>query len=129
MKPGVIILLAVLAVIIIGGIIFYQSINSRLKHLEAPAADPDLSRIADGTYRGSSSAFPVVVEVDVTVKNHAIAKIDLVKHQNGQGGGAEVIPGRVVESQSLKVDIVSGATYSSKVILKAIEDALIHARQ
>lgn len=30
----------------------------------------------------------------------------------------------VIEKQSLKVDLVSGATASSKVILKAIEKAL-----
>jgi uncharacterized protein with FMN-binding domain len=31
---------------------------------------------------------------------------------------------KVQEAQSLQVDLVSGATSSSKVILKAIEDAL-----
>jgi uncharacterized protein with FMN-binding domain len=31
---------------------------------------------------------------------------------------------RCVEQQSLAVDVIAGATYSSKVILKAIEDAL-----
>jgi len=30
----------------------------------------------------------------------------------------------VVEAQTLEVDAISGATYSSKVILKAIENAL-----
>lgn len=35
----------------------------------------------------------------------------------------------VVEAQSLQVDAVSGATYSSKVILKAIEDALVNQRK
>ena len=60
----------------------------------------------------------------VTVKNHAITDIDLLKHQNGQGKPAEVITERVLAAQSLKVDTVSGATMSSKVILLAIEDAL-----
>jgi uncharacterized protein with FMN-binding domain len=35
----------------------------------------------------------------------------------------------VVEAQTLEVDIVSGATYSSKVILKAIEAALNDANK
>jgi uncharacterized protein with FMN-binding domain len=47
-----------------------------------------------------------------------------VKHVNGQGKPAEVITEKVIETQSLQVDVVSGATYSSKVILKAIENAL-----
>jgi uncharacterized protein with FMN-binding domain len=129
MKPWLIITLVVIAVIVAGAVIFYQSLNSRLKHLTAPASDPDLSEIADGTYHGKYSAFPVVVEVSVTVKDHAITKIVLIKHQNGQGSGAEVIPNEVVKSQTLQVDTVSGATYSSKVILNAIEDALLRAKK
>lgn len=38
---------------------------------------------------------------------------------------AESIPQMVIEAQSLEVNVVSGATYSSKVILKAIENAFI----
>ena len=40
---------------------------------------------------------------------------------------AKAIPGRVLEAQGLGVDLVSGASYSSKVILKAVEDALAQA--
>ncbi|GAI95081.1 unnamed protein product, partial [marine sediment metagenome] len=36
---------------------------------------------------------------------------------------------KVVEAQTLQVDAVSGATYSSKVILKAIENALNNANK
>lgn len=86
--------------------------------------DFDLTLVPDGTFQGKYGAFPVAAEVEVTVKNHAITGIDLIKHQNGQGGEAEVIPQRVVDAQSLSVDTVSGATYSSKVILLAIRDAL-----
>jgi len=86
--------------------------------------DVDLTLVPDGTYTGKYNAFPVVVQVDVTVLDHAITAISLVKHQNGQGGDAEVIPQMVVDAQSLLVDTVSGATYSSKVILLAIRDAL-----
>jgi uncharacterized protein with FMN-binding domain len=57
-----------------------------------------------------------------------IKKIEIVRHLNGQGKPAEVIPDRVIEMQSLDVDIISGATYSSKVILKAIENALINEK-
>lgn len=36
----------------------------------------------------------------------------------------ESIISRVVENQSLKVDVVTGATVTSKALLKAIENAL-----
>ncbi|MDF2531593.1 MAG: hypothetical protein K0R80_1915 [Clostridia bacterium] len=87
----------------------------------------DLSKLKDGTYTGSYSAFPVSAEVQVVINNHSITEIELFKHINGQGSAAEIIPGQVVKAQSLEIDIVSGATYSSKVILKAIEDALVKA--
>jgi len=102
---------------------------SLVKLTETSIPDVDLSKIADGVYKGSHKVFPVEAEVRVTIENHKIIGIELVKHFNGQGTAAEVIPDRVTEAQSLGVDIVSGATYSSKVILKAIENALQSANR
>ncbi len=89
--------------------------------------DFDLTRVPDGTFQGKYSAFPVSVEVEVTVKDHVMTGIDLIEHRNGKGEGANEIPQKVVEAQSLSVDTVSGATLSSKVILLAIRDALQNA--
>jgi uncharacterized protein with FMN-binding domain len=83
-----------------------------------------MSKISDGVYEGSCSVFPVSVKVEVAVENHTITNINLVEHKNGKGSAAEVLPAKVVEAQSLEVDAVSGATCSSKAILKAIKDAL-----
>ncbi|MFA4839721.1 MAG: FMN-binding protein [Candidatus Neomarinimicrobiota bacterium] len=84
----------------------------------------DLSQVKDGEYTGDYDAVLVKVIVRVKVKDHRIESIDLIKHENGRGKKAEVIPSLVVEKQSLKVDTVSGATSSSLVILEAIEQAL-----
>ncbi|MDD5764888.1 MAG: FMN-binding protein [Candidatus Marinimicrobia bacterium] len=84
----------------------------------------DLSQVKDGEYTGDYDAILVKVSVLVKVKDHRIESVDLVKHENGRGKKAEVIPSLVVEKQSLKVDTVSGATASSLVILEAIEQAL-----
>ncbi|MDD2428276.1 MAG: FMN-binding protein [Eubacteriales bacterium] len=94
---------------------------------DMPIQQIDLVSVENGVYAGSFSVFPVSVEVSVTVEDHMITDIDLVKHSNGQGKAAEVIPAKVVQAQSLAVDAVSGATYSSRVILKAIENALLSA--
>ena len=102
---------------------------SLVKLTETSIPDVNLSKIADGVYKGRHMVFPVEAEVRVTIENHKIVAIELVKHFNGQGAAAEVIPDRVTEAQSLGVDIVSGATYSSKVILKAIENALQSANR
>jgi uncharacterized protein with FMN-binding domain len=92
--------------------------------METTINEVDLSKIEDGVYTGSFGAIPVKAEVQVTVSDHKITDIKILKHDNGQGSAAEVLPDKVVEAQSLKVDLISGATYSSKVILKAIENAL-----
>ena len=87
-------------------------------------AEVDLGSIADGEYAGSVSAFPVVVELKVRVKDHKIEAIDLIKHTNGQGKPAEALLVKVVQEQKINLDIISGATYSSKAILLAISNAL-----
>ena len=87
----------------------------------------DLTQIADGTYRGKYdvSGTPVKVTLDVIIQNSNITKIVIVKHFCSPiGKKAEKITDRIIERQSLDVDVVSGATGSSKAILKAVENAL-----
>lgn len=85
---------------------------------------PDMGSVADGVWRGAYSAAPVMAEVEVTVAGHRIESIRIVKHRTLKGVPAERIVASVVAAQSLRVDIVSGATRSSRCILKAIEVAL-----
>ncbi|GHT83499.1 hypothetical protein FACS1894137_04740 [Spirochaetia bacterium] len=84
----------------------------------------DLTNTADGTYRGKSVVGPVKVVLDVVVKDRTITAINLLQHRKGLGKKAEAIIPKVVEAQSLEVDVVSGATGSSKAILQSIENAL-----
>ena len=84
----------------------------------------DLKKVTDGTYNGQHSAGETRAIVAVDVKSHEMTDIEILKHECWKGKKAEVIVEDVIEKQSLGVDIVSGATVSSKVILKAIENAL-----
>lgn len=118
---AVIILIGIIAAISVAKLYIEAGLT---KLTDSTISDIDLSQIGDGIYKGSYEVFPVAAEVKVRVENHSITEIELVKHSNGQGAAAEVIPHKVMEAQSLQVDTVSGATYSSKVILKAIEYAL-----
>jgi uncharacterized protein with FMN-binding domain len=116
---------SVVIVIAATAVILVSSVQSAMEQLAAEKiADVDMSKISDGVYEGSCSVFPVSVKVEVAVENHTITNINLVEHKNGKGSAAEVLPAKVVEAQSLEVDAVSGATCSSKAILKAIKDAL-----
>ena len=85
---------------------------------------PDLNTVADGTYRGTSRVGPVRVTLDVTVTDREITSIEIIRHFNGRGRRAEAIVPAIIEAQNLAVDVISGATGSSKAILKAVEDAL-----
>ena len=124
----IIIVILVLALGFISAKILLSRSEANLKNLaHSEISDVDLTSAEDGDYFGSYSAFPVSAEVNVTIKNHAIIEIELIKHNNGQGKRAEIIPDKVTDAQSLTVDSISGATYSSKVILKAIQDALVKA--
>ena len=85
---------------------------------------PDVRQVADGTYRGESKVGPVRVTLDVTVENGTYQSIEIIRHFNGRGKSAEAIVPTIITAQSLEVDCVSGATGSSKAILKAVENAL-----
>jgi len=88
---------------------------------------PDLALLNDGVYRGvyDLSGTPVKATLNVTVINNKIFKIEIIEHIcSPVGKKAESIIERVIEKQSLGIDAVSGATASSKTILKAIENAL-----
>ena len=91
---------------------------------EIVITSPDLSKIADGVYRGSSKVGPVRVTLDLAMQNSVISSIQIIEHRNGRGKKAEAIVGEIIKAQSLNVDVVSGATASSKAILLAAQNAL-----
>jgi uncharacterized protein with FMN-binding domain len=125
MKKGLLIAAGIILVLVIGAIVGVNIVNDKLNSLSDITFDTiDLSEIDDGVYEGSYSQFPISVDVEVTILNGSITEIVIAKHQSGQGQPAEVIIDDVIANQTLAVDTIAGATYSSIVILLAIEDAL-----
>ena len=80
--------------------------------------------VKDGSYEGYQNNKIVTAKVRLSVKDGRIIDIQLLEHNHGPKHGAEAILGRILDIQTLMVDAVSGATYSSKVVLKAVELAL-----
>lgn len=121
-----IVVIGIVAVFVATVLLVGQQLDKGLSTFEGlELTDPDLTQIPDGVFYGSFAQMPIAVEVEVTVTNHTITDIRLLKHNNGQGAAAETIPSQVVAAQSVEqVDAVAGATYSSKAILKAVEQAL-----
>ena len=85
---------------------------------------PELSSVSDGVYRATASVPPVVARVEVSVNSGRITGFRVRRHLTGQGRAAEVLADRIVAAQTIQLDAVTGATYSSKAILKAGEKAL-----
>ena len=122
-------LAAVLGVLCLLGILWGVRFHGILQRYRASVEalriqDVDLSKVPDGVYVGSQDAVLVAAEVRVTVADGAIRRIEILRHENGRGKPAEGVLDRVMAAQSLRVDAVSGATSSSKVLLKAVENAL-----
>jgi len=91
----------------------------------------DPATIPDGEYTGE---FPFrqryLYRVQVTVQSGRI--VDIAVLENGTGNayaekGLGVIP-RILREQSPDVDAVSGATVTSKALMKCVEKALKKAR-
>ena len=66
----------------------------------------------------------IYAKVEVTVQNGEITNINILEHRHERGKAAEVITDSIVDEQKIDVDAISGATNSSIVIKKAVENAL-----
>ncbi len=106
-------------------------LNSMQEDLEALSELPvdvlELSDSEDGIYQGSFAAGPIAVVLQVRIAGHRIDEITIVKHEQGRGKAAEEITEQIISQQSLRVDTIAGATYSSQVIVQAVQDALHQA--
>ncbi|MDE7424221.1 MAG: FMN-binding protein [Lachnospiraceae bacterium] len=120
-KVFLIIFIVVLLLFFTGKIVIRNMVRN-VQHISVSM--PDLSVMQDGNYIGEYSISPVYVKVEVSINNHQITDIVILQHGNGLGSAAENIVNDVVKKQSLDIDAVSGATVSSKCILKAVENAI-----
>ena len=112
---------AVLAVILI---VMAVSCSAMLRSAaEGPDSRPT-SDLKDGVYRGVEETPLVKAEVSVTVRNHRITAIDIIRHECGTGKKAEAIIDEMVRLNTSEAELVSGATLSSKVIRAAVRNAL-----
>ena len=82
--------------------------------------------LADGVYKGSATGFSGPVTVAVTILDKKIVSIDILSASDDEAffNRAKGVIDRIISSQSLDVDVVSGATYSSNGIIGAVKNAL-----
>ncbi|MCR4589658.1 MAG: FMN-binding protein [Lachnospiraceae bacterium] len=91
---------------------------------DATIKDIDIAEVPDGVYTGEYNVDFIYARVEATIEDGMITELKLLEHRNERGGPAEVITDRILDEQKIDVDTVTGATNSSIVIKKAVENAL-----
>lgn len=84
------------------------------------------AQLKDGTYQGEAEGYHDIIKVEVTVKQRKVANIKILEENDTPDyfERARTILDDIMNKQSLDVDTVSGATYSSAAILNAVTNAL-----
>ncbi len=127
MKRWIKILLSIVVIIVILASIFiFFLYYGKSETLNLTINAVDLSKVTDGSYKGSYSKGRFSYKVEVTVKDNRIESVNILSEPSVFSAQEldNTIISRVLQQQSLKVDAVTGATASSKALLKAIENAL-----
>ena len=89
----------------------------------------DKAALRDGTYSARIFAYAEDKEmvVMVTIRAGKIVDIKLRHWEKIELNATKIIPRRIIEKQSLKVDVISGATVTSQAIINGTYEALKQA--
>ncbi|NQT64327.1 MAG: FMN-binding protein [Candidatus Marinimicrobia bacterium] len=124
MRRGMVLTLTGIGVVLgVGlGLIGYYDLES-YRNMEI--GNPDLTQVPDGIHRGSVSYSGFEYSVAVKVHESMIVGVGIVQNRDSEYARfAEGIIPRVIAKQSPDVDGITGATTTSKCLMKAIEIAL-----
>jgi uncharacterized protein with FMN-binding domain len=124
------IIISSLVIMIISVAVFMVTIYPKVKEQAEVRRmvinDVVLSDIKDGRFRGDFTYGNFTYEVEVTAQAQEIKLIKVLHNRNDKyAKRAEGVIARVLKAQSLRVDVVTGATTTSKALLKSIENALV----
>lgn len=90
-----------------------------------------LGTLKDGIYQGEAKGFAGKIITEISVTEGRITDIKVIGHQESKGWYEEVfmvLPEKIIEKQRLQVDGISGATKTSKGLIKSIENAVKKAQ-
>ncbi len=101
------------------------------------ATDPSIQTVSlhDGTFIGGTyDAYYGVVQVQATIQNGTIADVKALKFPNHSGTSRSInrqalpyLLQEVVARQNAKVDIIGGATLTSRAYIRSLRDALVQS--
>ena len=124
--------LIVVSVILGGSLLFASSLMQYAQltyYRNLPIETIDNGQLADGNYTGEAS-YGYDYKVKVVIKNHSIEDIEILQNRDSfYARLAEGIRYKILQQQSNDVETVTGATTTSKVLLQAVEKALIKDKE
>lgn len=121
---SVIILLFLLIGLICGAVYLKNVADYKRAIGETTFDEIDIADVSDGIYIGEYDVNFIYAKVEVTVEDGEIVSINILEHRHERGKAAEKVIEKIIEEQKIDVDAVSGATNSSTVKKKAVENAL-----
>ena len=105
--------------------------NARREAEAAGAAGEEISYYyQDGTFEGTGTGYGGPITVSITLEHDVLTDVQVLSHDAEDPAYyvlAEGLTSKVLAAQSTEVDAASGATFSSKGILEAIDNALAEA--
>ena len=121
---SVIILLFLLICLICGAVYLKNVADYKRAIGETTFDEIDIADVSDGIYIGEYDVNFIYAKVEVTVEDGEIVSINILEHRHERGKAAETVIEKIIDEQKIDVDAISGATNSSTVIKKAVENAL-----
>ncbi len=128
------IVVGVVGVVVVLGVAFLFGIRGMRETLGLQISGVDLSGVADGRYQGSYEAGRFKASVEVTVRDHKIVSVNPLGMDSSKAQDKKILDeayspaiAKIIETQTPRVDAVSGATATTKALLKAVENALVRA--
>lgn len=129
----------VVIIALFGLVVFAMDAPARQEIAEMPIGEVRFTNLQDGVYTGTYSGTKNElrdVALEVTVQDGSVECVRILRGAlDSEGNPAELNGGitaqdflqTALDAQSLQVDAVSGATLTSKTLLKALENALRQA--
>ncbi|MHC4916366.1 MAG: FMN-binding protein [Planctomycetota bacterium] len=96
----------------------------------AKSYGPVFKDLPDGNYEGTAKGYVGPLTVQMAIRGGWMVTAIVSKHrENRPKSTIRDIPAAIVENQSTKVDSVTGATVTTKAIIKAADEALKKAAE
>lgn len=113
-------------------LVFITGYNlAKVETVQEQIQESDTLIYNNGIYQASAMGFRGMIEVEVTYENDLITHIKVLKHHEDMKwyNHAYSVVQEMLDKQSVEVDTITGATYSSKGIIDAVKATYNEAKK